>query len=308
METELPAVHEALAAVLDGLGPIPKNGQAPGNMGGYPFRRVEDITAALKPLFAKHGVLCLPSVMNRIETERLTRSGGVMFCVDLEICFRFVGPQGDELAANVWGQGTDSGDKATQKAVTSAFKTMLSVVFCISDSTLDAEAHSVPETTRPAPAPKETIDALVDSIATLNLGDWVRDQGFAWPWTDAACRAIQDKVAAVTAFEPEPPLAKEVSTPAPAAELPAESPAEPAAAESSPDPTETAEEPTEAPQTADERLEASLLQSRFESEVAKLGTKELHDRLVAYGRSPNGTVKHQRESLVKALVRAETDI
>lgn len=194
---EEPAAHEALRRVLSDLPAIAKDGTAPGSMGGYKFRRVEDITAALKPLFAKHGVLCLPSVTQRIETERATAKGGIMYCVDLEICFRFVGPKGDELTTNVWGQGTDSGDKATQKAVTSAFKTMLSVVFCISDSELDAEAHDVPETHRPqapAPAPKERIDLIREQVVAADLTEWVKDQGFPWPWTPAACAAIEQKV------------------------------------------------------------------------------------------------------------------
>ena len=187
-------VQLALAAVLADLPAIAKNGQAPGNMGGYAFRKVEDITGALKPLFARHGILCLPSVSQRIESERPTKSGGVMFCVDLEICFRFVGPRGDELTACVWGQGTDAGDKSTQKAVTSAFKTMLSVVFCISDSEQDAEAHDVPETHRPqapAPAPKERVDDIRRRVVDAGIGTWVKDQGFPWPWPEAACDAIE---------------------------------------------------------------------------------------------------------------------
>lgn len=190
-EDEPYAVHEALAAVLDALGPIPKNGEAPASMGGYKFRRVEDITAALKPLFAKHGLLCVPSVMTRVESQRTTGNNKILYCVDLEICFRFVGPQGDELATNVWGQGTDSGDKATQKAVTSAFKTMLSVVFCISDSEMDAEAHDVPETARRVPAAKDRIERCKQLIIERDLTDWIRRQGYAWPWTDEECGFIE---------------------------------------------------------------------------------------------------------------------
>lgn len=184
-------IHKLLGEVLDELGPIAKNGTAPGNMGGYAFRRVEDITAALKPLFAKHGVLCLPDVLERVESQRATAKGGVMFCVDLKIEFRFIGPGGDNLATTVWGQGTDSGDKATQKAVTSAFKTMLSVVFCISDSEMDAEAHDVPETARRVPAAKDRIERCKQLIIERDLTDWIRRQGYAWPWTDEECGFIE---------------------------------------------------------------------------------------------------------------------
>lgn len=185
------AVHECVARILADLPAIQKNGTAPANMGGYKFRRVEDITAALKPLFAQYGVLCLPSVMSRVESQRSTSKGGILFCVDLEICFRFIGPQGDELATNVWGQGTDSGDKATQKAVTSAFKTMLSVVFCISDSEMDAEAHDVPETARRVPAPKDRIERCKTLILERDLTDWIKAQGYEWPWSDEECGWIE---------------------------------------------------------------------------------------------------------------------
>lgn len=196
---EEPAVHEAITRVLDLLPAIQKNGTAPGNMGGYKFRRVEDITAALKPLFASHGIVVMPNVVQRIESQRATAKGGVMFCVDLEIRFDFIGPKGDTLSANVWGQGTDSGDKATQKAVTSAFKTMLSVVFCISDSEMDAEAHDVPETARnvPEPAPKERVDQMALLVRSLDLTGWVKAQGFAWPWSPEACDKIEREAARI---------------------------------------------------------------------------------------------------------------
>lgn len=191
-----PPVYEAVRRVLGDLPAIGKDGTAPGSMGGYKFRRVEDITAALKPLLAKHGVLCLPYVVQRIESQRTTGANKILYCVDLEMQFRFVGPKGDELNTVVWGQGTDSGDKATQKAVTSAFKTMLSVVFCISDAEMDAEAHDVPETARPAPASKERIDALKALVVENDLAAWVKDQSFPWPWTDAVCDAIEEHLPA----------------------------------------------------------------------------------------------------------------
>lgn len=188
---EQPPIYEAVTRILADLPAITKNGTAPGNMGGYKFRRVEDITAALKPLFAKHGVLCVPDVLERVESQRATAKGGVMFCVDLKIEFRFIGPKGDNLATTVWGQGTDSGDKATQKAVTSAFKTMLSVVFCISDSEMDAEAHDVPETARRVPAPKDRIEACKTLILERDLTDWIKAQGYEWPWSDEECGWIE---------------------------------------------------------------------------------------------------------------------
>src|SRR5687768_2930833 len=119
-----------MGKVLAELPAIGKNSQAPANMGGYSFRGIEDILAALKPALAKHGVVCLPSVLERIESTRTIGQNRVMYVVDLHVEWRFLGPAGDSLPADAWGQGTDMGDKATQKAMTSAFKSMLMQTFC----------------------------------------------------------------------------------------------------------------------------------------------------------------------------------
>lgn len=153
-------LEEALNAVLAHLGPIPKNGKAPAGMGGYAFRKFEDITATLKPLFARYGIVGpLPEVLERVDTERPTKNQGVLYCTNLKVDFRFKWLNGEEEHAVVWGEGTDSGDKAVQKAMTSALKTALSVVFLISESEADdAEAHDVPATEPELPA-----DAVPDA-------------------------------------------------------------------------------------------------------------------------------------------------
>lgn len=151
-----PSVFERVHAVLRDLPAIGKNSQAPGAMGGYNFRGIEDITAALKPLLAKHGVFMVPTVKERQESVRQTQGGRSLYVVDLLVRFTFCSALGGDpdgfdyrpgasFASEVWGQGSDSGDKAVQKAMTSAFKTMLSITFCISDSEYDAERHEVPD-------------------------------------------------------------------------------------------------------------------------------------------------------------------
>lgn len=184
------AVHEAIAAVLSELPAIGKNRNAPANMGGYAFRSIEDITSALKPLLAKHGLTVIPTVLDRHDSERSTSGNKVMFVTDLHVQFSFVAADGSTLVASMWGQGTDMGDKATQKAVTAAFKSMLAVTFCISDASDDAEAHVVPETERPKAAPKGRIEEVRALAADASIGDWVKEH-FEWPWTAASCDAIE---------------------------------------------------------------------------------------------------------------------
>jgi hypothetical protein len=44
------------------------------------------------------------------------------------------------------------------------------------------------------PAPRETIQMLVQEVRDRDLGDWVKDQGFPWPWTAEVCEAIDAKL------------------------------------------------------------------------------------------------------------------
>lgn len=148
-----------MGRVLADVPAVGKNSQAPSNMGGYAFRGIEDVLAALKPAMARHGVFCIPDVIERLPTERPLGSGKVMFVVDLCIRWTFYGPAGDTLTSTCWGQGTDMGDKATQKAMTSAFKSMLMQTFVIGDAASDAEAHEVPDTAHVPPPKTEGWDS-----------------------------------------------------------------------------------------------------------------------------------------------------
>lgn len=160
--------HEPLpvlmAQVLGALPPIGKDDKAPANMGGYSFRGIESITSALKPLLAKHGVFCVPKTIDRIGSQRSVGQSKTMFVVDVLVEFTFYGPSGDSITCSTWGEGTDMGDKATQKAYTSSFKSMLAQVFCIADSATDSERHEVPDAEKVAYATEADTRALVEKI------------------------------------------------------------------------------------------------------------------------------------------------
>ena len=144
-EAGQPTIYELIGHVLTEMPAVPKNGTAPQSQGGYRFRGIEDTVEALKPLFAKHGVFLLPEVVEWRPSERVIGSGKTMYCMTLRVRFTFYGPAGDSVSAVTIGEGTDMGDKATQKAMTAAFKYCLFETFLVGDSAADSEAHDVPE-------------------------------------------------------------------------------------------------------------------------------------------------------------------
>lgn len=99
----------------------------------FKYRGIEDVLNALNPLLSKYGVFVVPHEVTFLsETIRTTKGGGVMQATRLKVAYRWYGPMGDFIPAGGTGEGADSGDKGTQKAMTSAFKYMLFETLCIS--------------------------------------------------------------------------------------------------------------------------------------------------------------------------------
>jgi hypothetical protein len=187
------SVHERMIAIIGDLPAIGKNQK--NQQQGFMFRGHDDILNALNPLLAQHGVVVVPDVLERQIAQRTTAKGGVMYEVNLHVRYRFYGPAGDSIEASTWGEGTDSGDKATNKAMTMAFKNVLSQAFAISSAELsDSDADTPEETTGRTPPKMSTpqrnkIFALIKDLETLKVpvpaphADWKA-------MTDARCHEL----------------------------------------------------------------------------------------------------------------------
>jgi len=136
---EHPTVHELLIRVMASVGAIGKGRKAPDDIGGYSFRGVDDVLNALHPALVEHGVVVLPTVLER-DVEHL----GKRRLVSLHVAYTFTGPRGDQLVADAWGEGADSQDKAAAKAMSTAYKVAMFQALCIPivDSSIDTESHA----------------------------------------------------------------------------------------------------------------------------------------------------------------------
>lgn len=162
----------------DGIGKDRKNAQQ-----GYSFRGIDDVFNALSPLLAKHGLCILPRILSRHCDERQTAKGGTLFYVTVEAEFDFVAAgDGSKHTIRTYGEAMDSADKATNKAMSAAYKYAALQAFAIpteGDNDADAHTHEVVSKAAPA-APAITIermkagiangkaDAVADYLASLN--------------------------------------------------------------------------------------------------------------------------------------------
>jgi hypothetical protein len=133
---------------------------------GYNFRGIDDVYNAIAPLLASHRLCILPRVLTRECVERASKSGGALFYVTVEVEFDFVSADdGSKHTVKTFGEAMDSGDKATNKAMSAAYKYAAFQAFSIpteADNDADAHTHSVaPKTVLIAP-----LIASIDAATT----------------------------------------------------------------------------------------------------------------------------------------------
>jgi ERF superfamily len=145
-------VYEAITAVAkamshEGISKGRSNAQQ-----GYKFRGIDDVLNALSSALVSAGLVILPRVMSREVTERQTAKGGALFYVTVEVEFDLVAVEdGSKHTVKTYGEAMDSADKATNKAMSAAYKYLALLTFCIPteaspDTDADFSTHDVAAT------------------------------------------------------------------------------------------------------------------------------------------------------------------
>lgn len=161
-------IHEAIAAIMGEVGAIKKGKINSGQ--GYMFRGIDDVYLAIHDLFVKHGVFSVPTVMEERTEDRTTKNGAALIYRVLRIKYEFFARDGSSVSAVVVGEGMDSGDKASNKAMSVAHKyAILQLLAIPTEDTIDpeTESHEVapPRAAWLPPAPR--IDATDPRIAFI---------------------------------------------------------------------------------------------------------------------------------------------
>lgn len=111
----------------------------------YNFQRYEDMAAAVGKAFREHGVATqtvLTGTPNIHHFDKPTQSGKTLWTW-IQLTMRFVFTSlvdGSTFTVEAVGEGLDSSDKATNKAMTSAYKNALRIAFTLSTGDDDPDA------------------------------------------------------------------------------------------------------------------------------------------------------------------------
>lgn len=144
MTTVKKTIYQRMNDIMNDIGAIAKDQKNQAQ--GFNFRGIDGVYNAMHNIMAKHGVFSVPCVLDKTREERVTKSGSVLAFTCLRMKYTFYGADGDSVECVVEGEGMDSGDKSSNKAMAVAHKYALLQVFCIpteEQKDPDADTHEV---------------------------------------------------------------------------------------------------------------------------------------------------------------------
>lgn len=116
-------IFDALAAVMADVQAVAKRDK--NNHQNFMFRGIDAVLNAVGPALRTHEVVVIPDVLDiHYDAVRTSQDKPATAC-RVTVAYRFYARDGSSVAATVPGEAWDSGDKATSKAMSVAFRTAL---------------------------------------------------------------------------------------------------------------------------------------------------------------------------------------
>ena len=122
-------IYESISNALADIGAIGKTKW--NDQQKFKFRGIDDVMNSLHPVLEKNKIFIVPDVLEQIREDRVSGKGNPLIYSICKIKYTFYAEDGSSVTAVVIGEGMDSGDKATNKAMSIAFKYALFQIFCI---------------------------------------------------------------------------------------------------------------------------------------------------------------------------------
>lgn len=126
---------------------------------GFKFRGIDDVLNRMSHHLTEAGLVIIPQMLSRDVSERVNSRGNPLFYVTLTMSYTVRSVlDGSEVVCVVPGEAMDSGDKATNKALSIAYKYMAFQLFAIPiDEDPDKETHTLAKVEKFAEATELTM-------------------------------------------------------------------------------------------------------------------------------------------------------
>jgi hypothetical protein len=169
-------IIQTLMKVMQSVRAVGKDGYNKGQ--NFPFRGIDGVMNAVGPAMREHGLVAIPTVVDKEVEYGATGSNKKMTIIRLTVDYTFLNLNGDSLTSRVVSEANDTADKATAKAMSVAFRTCLLQVLALptqdKDPDEDFNEQHYPRPQAPAPAPmpdnwKELVAGAEERLAYQQL-------------------------------------------------------------------------------------------------------------------------------------------
>ena len=152
-------IYQAITAAMADVEPIAKG--RVNKEQRFNFRGIDEVMNELQPILKKHGIFVVPKVVDVIRQEKPTKSGGMLLYSIVTMEYTMYAQDGSSITGSTVGEGMDSGDKASNKAMAVALKYFLLQTFCIpTEDAKDPDADSHTVAAPPAPIDKNKLNTI----------------------------------------------------------------------------------------------------------------------------------------------------
>ena len=154
----VPMIYKSIIDVMKKINAIGKDRK--NETQHFQYRGIDDVMNELHGALTESGVFVVPEVLEENRSTGKSSNGRDLFYTRLKIKFTFYAADGSSVNAVVIGEAMDSGDKASNKALSIGLKYAMLQVFCIpTEDDKDPDAASPepkaetmkPEPKKPAP-------------------------------------------------------------------------------------------------------------------------------------------------------------
>ena len=135
----------------------------------FSFRGIDSVVNAVGPALRKHGVLVVPEVLeHHLSTVEVGQKRTQMGHVLVKVRYSFYGDKGldDVISCTVLGESMDSGDKATPKAMSVAFRIALLQALALPTDEPDPDSYAYERAEAKPKATISQIDTWAGALST----------------------------------------------------------------------------------------------------------------------------------------------
>lgn len=156
----------------------------------FNFRGIDAVINKVGPALRNAGGFIIPNVLSVDYDTLPSKNGGSMIVARVKVLYSICGAKGEPISGTVVAEAFDSGDKATAKAMSVAFRTFLLQVLALptDEPDPDASSYEIGKTE----AAKAEWNELIDGATT-------REELLALYSDAQAAKAPKSVLAAITA-------------------------------------------------------------------------------------------------------------